>query len=61
MAIDRDGSLVVANECGAAGADGLVRVLSERAPAHVDLPTTTEDVLRTPERVALDPAGNLTW
>jgi sugar lactone lactonase YvrE len=53
LAIDTDGSVVVANECG--GGAGLVRV----GPAPgAQAPITTNnahDVLRTPERVALTP------
>jgi sugar lactone lactonase YvrE len=55
VASDTDGSLVVANECQ--GADGLVRV--PRGAPQVDLASNgDEDVLRTPERVAITPAGD---
>ena len=57
VAIDIDGSMVVANECGTPGGNGLVRVnrngLQSQAASNTD-----QDVLRTPERVALTPAGD---
>jgi hypothetical protein len=48
---------VVANVCGGTNADGLVRITGTTQD-HV---TTNNlvDVLQTPERVAVDPAGNL--
>jgi DNA-binding beta-propeller fold protein YncE len=55
LAVDADGSIVVANECQ--GANGLVRL---RPPAQS--PVTANgagDLLVTPERVAFDPAGGL--
>ena len=58
VAVDRDGSLVVANECGGLSADGLVRVLPGGAQEHITT-NSTDDVLRTPERVGIDPAGDL--
>ena len=50
VAIDTDGSLVVANECGGASANGFVRVTADRLQEHITT-NNTEDVLRTPERV----------
>jgi hypothetical protein len=54
--IDPDRSIVVANECGTPGGNGLVRVrngVQSQAASNTD-----QDVLRTPERVALTPAGD---
>jgi len=56
VAIDTDRSILVANECGTPGGNGLVRVrngLQSQAASNTD-----QDVLRTPERVALTPAGD---
>jgi hypothetical protein len=56
LAIDTDRSILVANECGTPGGNGLVRVrngLQSQAASNTD-----QDVLRTPERVALTPAGD---
>jgi hypothetical protein len=58
VAVDSDGSLVVANECGGASADGLVRILPGGAQEHITT-NNADDVLQTPERVGIDPAGNL--
>jgi sugar lactone lactonase YvrE len=58
LAVDADGSVVVANECGGLSAAGLVRVSSGGAQD----PLTTNnsvDVFQTPERVGIDPSGNL--
>jgi sugar lactone lactonase YvrE len=56
LAIDSDGSQVVANECF--GAPGLVRV----APGGAQTPITANNgasVLRTPERVGIAPGGDM--
>jgi hypothetical protein len=56
LAIDTDRSILVANECGTPGGNGLVRVtngLQSQAASNTD-----QDVLRTPERVALTPSGD---
>jgi sugar lactone lactonase YvrE len=58
VAVDRDGSLVVANECGGASADGLVRILPGGSQQHITT-NNADDVLATPERVGIDPAGDL--
>jgi DNA-binding beta-propeller fold protein YncE len=58
VAVDKDGSLVVANECGGLSADGLVRVLPGGTQQHITT-NNSDDVLGTPERVGIDPAGNL--
>jgi hypothetical protein len=56
VAIDTDRSILVANECGTPGGNGLVRV---RNGAQLQAASNTDqDVLRTPERVALTPAGD---
>jgi hypothetical protein len=56
VAIDADRSILVANECGTPGGNGLVRV---RNGAQLQAASNTDqDVLRTPERVALTPAGD---
>jgi len=52
LAIDSDGSVVVANECG--GGAGLVRVGAGGAQTRITT-NSGSDVLRTPERVALTP------
>ena len=56
LAIDTDGSIVVANECGTPGGNGLVRVRNGSQTQAAS--NTDQDVLRTPERVALTPAGD---
>ena len=58
VAIDTDRSIVVANECGSPNGVGLLRVtpgtgLQTQIAANGD-----EDFLRTPERVAVTPAGD---
>jgi DNA-binding beta-propeller fold protein YncE len=58
VAIDKDGSLVVANECGGLGADGLVRILPGGTQQQITT-NNSDDVLQTPERVGIEPAGNL--
>jgi DNA-binding beta-propeller fold protein YncE len=58
LAIDADGSLVVANECGGTNADGLVRISPGGLQDHITT-NNSVDVLRTPERVGIDPSGNL--
>jgi DNA-binding beta-propeller fold protein YncE len=54
VALDRSGGVVFANECGDAG---LLRVVSESIQS-VLTPNAAGDVLVTPERLALDPAGD---
>jgi DNA-binding beta-propeller fold protein YncE len=54
VALDAAGGIVVANECGNSG---LVRVLSDLTQG-VLTPNTPDDVLVTPERLALEPAGD---
>jgi DNA-binding beta-propeller fold protein YncE len=57
LAIDSDRSVVVANECP--GGAGLVRVASSGG-GQTDITTNdSQDVLRTPERVAITPAGDM--
>jgi hypothetical protein len=56
LAIDHDGSVVVANECE--GGAGLVRIGAGGAQNEIT-PNTGGDVLRTPERVAITPGGNM--
>ena len=51
-------SIIVANECGGIGADGLVR-LRTGLPQEPVTTNNGADVLHTPERVAVDPAGDL--
>jgi hypothetical protein len=58
VAADPDGSLVIANECGGTGADGLVRIFADGSQTDA-ASNNALDVLRTPERVAIDPSGNL--
>jgi len=53
LAIDADGSIVVANECG--GGAGLVRVGPTPGAQTAITTNGSHDVLRTPERVALTP------
>jgi sugar lactone lactonase YvrE len=58
VAVDTDRSIVVANECGSPNGVGLLRVtpgtgLQTQIAANGD-----EDFLRTPERVAMTPAGD---
>jgi sugar lactone lactonase YvrE len=58
VAVDTDRSIVVANECGSPNGVGLLRVtpgtgLQTQIAANGD-----EDFLRTPERVAITPAGD---
>jgi hypothetical protein len=53
LAIDADGSVVVANEC--AGGAGLVRVGPTPGAQAPITTNNAQDVLRTPERVALTP------
>ena len=60
VALPGDGTILIANECDAAGA--VVRVDPARAPGFDQselTPNGTSDVFRTPERIALDPAGDL--
>jgi sugar lactone lactonase YvrE len=52
-----DGTTVVANECAIAG--GLVRVDASGGGQSVITPNGSGDVLVTPERLAVDPAGDL--
>jgi DNA-binding beta-propeller fold protein YncE len=58
IAIDPNGGVVVANECGGVGADGLVRVAAGNQQDEITS-NSSVDVLQTPERVAFDPTGNL--
>jgi hypothetical protein len=59
LAIDADRSIFVANECGTPNGVGLVRV-TPGTGAQADVTTNNdEDFLRTPERVARNPAGEL--
>ena len=55
LAVDSDGSAVVANECP--GPAGLVRVATNGAQTAIT-PNSSTDVLRTPERVGITPAGD---
>ena len=57
VAIDTDGSIVVANECGTPNGVGLVRVLSLVSQVPI-ASNGDDDFLRTPERVAITPAGD---
>jgi sugar lactone lactonase YvrE len=60
VALAGDGTILVANECDAAGA--VVRIDPSRAPGSDQSELTSNgdsDVFRTPERIALDPAGDL--
>jgi DNA-binding beta-propeller fold protein YncE len=57
VAIDTDGSIVVANECGTPNGVGLVRVLSQVQQIPIAA-NGEDDFLRTPERVAVTPAGD---
>jgi len=57
VAIDTDGSIVVANECGTPNGVGLVRVLSQVQQVPI-ASNGEDDFLRTPERVAVTPAGD---
>jgi DNA-binding beta-propeller fold protein YncE len=57
VAIDTDGSIVVANECGTPNGVGLVRVLSQVQQVPI-ASNGADDFLRTPERVAVTPAGD---
>lgn len=54
VALDSAGTIVFANECGA---PGLARVLSETTQGLIT-DNAVDDVLVTPERLALDPAGD---
>jgi PKD domain len=54
VALDRTGRIVFANECGP---NGLLRVVSEVVQAPLS-PNGDGDLLVTPERLALDPAGD---
>ena len=57
LAVAADGGILVANECG--GGAGLVRV-DPSGGLQTDLTwNNQQDVLVTPERIALDPAGAL--
>jgi DNA-binding beta-propeller fold protein YncE len=59
LAIDADRSMLVANECGSPAGVGVVRV-NPTTGAQSDVTTNNdEDLLRTPERVARNPAGEL--
>jgi sugar lactone lactonase YvrE len=55
LTVDSDGSAIVANECP--GGAGLVRVSPTGAQSQVT-PNTSGDLLRTPERVGVTPAGD---
>jgi sugar lactone lactonase YvrE len=55
LALDSDGSAVVANECP--GGAGLVRVSPTGAQSEITA-NAADDVLRTPERVGITPAGD---
>ncbi len=57
LAVDSDRSVVVANEC--AGGAGLVRVASSGGSQTSITANDGAHVLRTPERVAITPAGNM--
>ena len=58
VAVAGDGSLAVANECGGASADGVVRIRPDGAQEYV-MTNNGLDKLQTPERVAFDPSGGL--
>jgi hypothetical protein len=58
VAIDTDRSIVVANECGSPGGIGLLSVNPLTGFQTPIAANGDEDYLRTPERVALTPAGD---
>jgi DNA-binding beta-propeller fold protein YncE len=57
LAVDSQGSIVMANECDTTG--GLVRVNPLDGDQSIITSNNGQDVLRTPERVAIDPDGAL--
>lgn len=57
VAIDTDRSIVVANECGSPDGIGLLRVNPANGLQSQLTPNGPDDLLRTPERVALTPSG----
>jgi DNA-binding beta-propeller fold protein YncE len=59
LAVRPDGSIVVANECGAGGGLVLLQRLGLGLGQLLLTPNGPEDVLVTPERVAVDPNGRL--
>jgi PKD domain len=58
VAVAGDGSIVVANECEGPLRAGLVRLVPGQAQVALTS-NDTSDVLRTPERVAITPAGDM--
>ncbi|MEA2400839.1 MAG: hypothetical protein QOK00_1242 [Thermoleophilaceae bacterium] len=59
LTIDSDRSIVVANECATPTGVGLVRVNPANGLQDAVTTNNDEDFLRTPERVARNPAGEL--
>jgi sugar lactone lactonase YvrE len=59
LAIDSDRSIVVANECAGPNGVGLVRVNPLNGAQAEATPNGSDDVLRTPERVAFTPSGDM--
>jgi sugar lactone lactonase YvrE len=57
LAVEPGGGIVVANECGGNG--GLVRVDRHGLGQSLITSNSSQDVLVTPERIALDPSGAL--
>jgi DNA-binding beta-propeller fold protein YncE len=58
LTIDRDGSIVVANECGTPDGVGLVRVDPQTGDQVAIAANGPNDALVTPERVAISPSGD---
>jgi sugar lactone lactonase YvrE len=62
LAIDRDGTIILANECSLlstlTGGVGLVRVNPLGGLLSVLTPNSPADILQTPERIALAPSGD---
>ena len=59
LALDPDGWPVVANECGGPSGAGLVRVNPVTGVQTPAASNNDQDFLRTPERVAINPAGDM--
>jgi DNA-binding beta-propeller fold protein YncE len=58
VAVDADGSLIVANECGTPNGVGLLRIDPLNGNQAAIASNGPDDILVTPERVAVSPAGD---
>jgi sugar lactone lactonase YvrE len=58
VTVDSDGSIIVANECGTPNGVGLLRINPVGGGQATIASNGSDDILVTPERVAVNPAGD---